>query len=60
MATITVKLGLNEWRLVKVFAFLFVFVNPQVREHLSNFVGHQTREDGITGILCSSRKNATV
>ena len=51
LPTIALQLCLDEGRLIQVFALFLVLINPEVGKHLCNFVGHQSAEDGIAGIL---------
>ena len=51
LPTIPFQLRLNQRFLVQVLAFFFVLVDPQVGKHLGNLLGHQSREDSVTGIL---------
>ena len=44
--------GLNERSLVQVLALLALLIDPQVGEHALDIDGHQSREDGVAGILC--------
>ena len=60
VATIAVQLRLDERFLVQVLAFLLVLIDPEVGKHLRNLVGHQSREDGVAGILRSGGQDAEV
>ena len=57
---IAIQLGLDERFFVQVLALFFVFVDPQVGEHLGYLYRHQSREDGVAGILCGGRQNAAI
>ena len=60
LPAISVELGLDEGFLIEVLAFFLIFIHPKVGKHLSYLIRHQTREDGITGILCRCRQYAAV
>ena len=57
---IALHLCLDKRLLVQVLAFFLVLVDPQLGEHLRNLVGHESAEDGVTGILGGSRQDAAV
>ena len=60
LPAITLKLCLNQWLLVEVLAFLLVLIDPKIRKHRCDLVGHQSAEDGIAGILRSGGKNTII
>ena len=60
VASVALYLRAYERLLVEVLALVLVFVHPQFGEHLLNLLGHQTREDGVAGVLRSRRQNAGV
>ena len=51
LPSVSFHLCLNKWLFIQVLAFFFVLIYPEIREHLSNLIGHQATEDGIAGIL---------
>ena len=57
---IAFQLSLNERFFIQVLTFFLFLVNPQVRKHLCNLIGHQPAKNGITSILCSSGQNAEI
>ena len=60
MTTVTLNLCLYERLFIEVFALLLVFIHPQIGKHFGYFVGHQSTEDGVSGILCGRRQNAHI
>ena len=60
LPAVAVQLRLDERFFVQVLAFLLVLVHPEIRKHLRNLIRHQTREDGVTGILRSRRKDTAI
>ena len=57
---VAVENGAYEWRLVEVLSLIFVFINPQVGEHLGDVYWHQSRENRIAGILRSRGQDAAI
>ena len=60
VAAVAVNLCLDERTLVEVLALLLVLIDPQIGEHLSNFVGHKPTEQGVAGILRGCGQNTGV
>ena len=58
--TVTVELCLNERTFIEVLPLFFILIHPQVGKEFCNLVGHQSAEDGVTGILRSSRQDAHI
>ena len=59
-APVTLELRLDQRSFVKVLAFLFVLVDPQVGKHLGYLDRHEAAEYGVTGVLRSRRQYADV
>ena len=60
LAAVALEKGLDEGCFIEVLALFTIFINPQIGEHLSDDVGHQTREDGIAGVLCGCGQDAAI
>ena len=60
LTAVTVQLGLDERTFVQVLALFFVFVHPEIRVHLGDFVRHQTGKDGVARILCGCGQDAAI
>ena len=60
VAPISVKLSLDERRLVEVLPLLGVLIYPQLREHACYDVRHESAEDGVSGILRGGGQNAAI
>ena len=60
MPAIAVYLCLYQWSLIKVLAFLLIFIDPQLREHLGYLQRHESTEYGITCILGGCREDGHI
>ena len=60
LAPESVELGLYQLALMNVEPFVFIFVNPQVREHCGYLQRHQAGENGVSRILGGGGKNCGV
>ena len=52
VTAVTLYLCAYERLFVEVFALVFVFIHPQLGEHLRYLRWHQAAEDGVARILC--------
>ena len=60
LASVTFHLCPDKRLFIQVLALFFVFIYPEIREHLSNLIGHQAAEDGIAGILGGCWQDAVI
>ena len=60
LAAITFELRPDQRFFIEVLALLAVLIDPKLREHLGDVIGHESAEDGVASILRRCRKDAAI